>query len=56
MEKKQGRGFVSLVYGFDARWLLQQRDGDRQAGSPEKGNQTSRQVGRAVWINSRPAL
>lgn len=36
--RKAGAGrFVSLVYGFDARWLLQQRDGDGKDGSPKKG-------------------
>lgn len=35
--RKAGAGrFLSLVYGFDARWLLQQREGDRKDGSPKR--------------------
>lgn len=52
--RKAGAGrFLSLVYGFDARWLPQQREGDRKDGSPRKRKerQTSHQVGRAVWMD-----
>lgn len=35
--RKAGAGrFLSLVYGFHARWLPQQREGDRKDGSPKK--------------------
>lgn len=55
--EKAGAGrLVSLVYGFDARWLLQQREGDCRDGSPQKKERkTSHEVGGTLWINLRSA-